>query len=203
MSHKITESKAEMERAQSSSEEAKKQLDTRMKEEVDRHQESISKVESKLSYYRHQLDNLRDDWGKKEIALNSQVQDLQGAVARSTVTHDTQFSQIRSQDDELRRYRGEITNQSRSMTQSTSQALASTNRLKRLEDELQQREFDIKELKKRTIVDKSDTVRREADLRTLLKSRDGENFEVNNKLNELQRTLIAREEEIRRLTAKL
>jgi acetyl-CoA carboxylase alpha subunit len=89
------------------------------------------------------------------------------------------------------------------MTQSTSQALASKNLLKRLEDELQQREFDIKELKKRTIVDKSDTVRREADLRTLLKSKDSENFEINNKLNELQRTLIAREEEIRRLTAKL
>ena len=203
MSHKVSESKAEMQRAQSSSEEAKKQLDTRMKEEVGRHQESISKVESKLSYYRHQLDKLRDDWGKKETALNSQVQDLQGAVARSTVTHDTQFSQIRSQDEELRKYRGEITNQSRSMTQSTSKALASKNRLKRLEDELQQREFDIKELKKRTIVDKSDTVRREADLRTLLKSKDGENFEINNKLNELQRTLIAREEEIRRLTAKL
>jgi hypothetical protein len=75
--------------------------------------------------------------------------------------------------------------------------------LKRLEDELQQREFDIKELKKRSIVDKSDTVRRETDLRTLLKSRDGESFEINNKLNELQRTLIAREEEIRRLTAKI
>ncbi|MFT7178557.1 MAG: DNA repair exonuclease SbcCD ATPase subunit [Oceanospirillaceae bacterium] len=203
MSHKVSEAKAEMQRAQSSSEEAKKQLDTRMKEEVGRHQESISKVENKLSYYRHQLDKLRDDWGKKETALNSQVQDLQGAVARSTVTHDTQFSQIRSQDEELRKYRGEITNQSRSMTQSTSMALASKNRLKRLEDELQQSEFDIKELKKRTIVDKSDTDRRETDLRTLLKSKDGENFEIINKLNELQRTLIAREEEIRRLTAKL
>ena len=53
------------------------------------------------------------------------------------------------------------------------------------------------------MVDKSDTARREADLRTLLKSRDGENFQINNKVSDLQRTLIAREEEIRRLTAKL
>ena len=203
MSHEVIESQGEMKRAQTSSEEAKKQLDTRMKEETARHQENISKVESKVSYYRHQLEKLRDDWGKKETALNAQVQDLQGAVARNSVTHDTQFSQIRSQDEELRKYRGEITNQSRNMSKSTSQALASTNRLKRLEDELQQREFDVKELKKRTIVDKSDTARRETDLRTLLKSRDGENFQINNKLTELQRTLIAREEEIRRLTAKL
>jgi hypothetical protein len=53
------------------------------------------------------------------------------------------------------------------------------------------------------MVDKSDTNRRETDLRTLLKSRDSENFEINSKLNELQRALIAREEEIRRLTSKL
>jgi hypothetical protein len=89
------------------------------------------------------------------------------------------------------------------MSKSTTQALASSNRLKRLEDELQQREFDIKELKKRTIVDKADTIRRESDLRSLLKSRDNENSDVNGQLNGLQRTLIARDEEIRRLTAKL
>jgi len=203
MGHKVAESKGEMKRAQASSEEAKKLLDNRMKEEMARHQESISKVKSKMSYYSHQLDKLRDEWGKKETALNSQVQDLQGEVARSAVTHDTQFSQIRSQDEELRKYRGEITSQSRNMSKSTSQALASTNRLKRLENELQQLEFEIKELKNRTMVDKSDTARREADLRTLLKSRDGENFQINNKVSDLQRTLIAREEEIRRLTAKL
>ena len=199
----MAESNGEMKRAQASSEEAKKLLDNRMKEEMARHQESISKVKSKMSYYSHQLDKLRDEWGKKETALNSQVQDLQGEVARSAVTHDTQFSQIRSQDEELRKYRGEITSQSRNMSKSTSQALASTNRLKRLENELQQLEFEIKELKNRTMVDKSDTARREADLRTLLKSRDGENFQINNKVSDLQRTLIAREEEIRRLTAKL
>ncbi len=203
MEYKVAEYKGEMERAQASSEEAKKQLDNRMREEVARHQETISKVESKVSYYRHQLDKLRDEWGKKETAFNSQVQDLQSEVARTSVTSDTQFSQIRSQDEELRKYRGEITNQSRNMSKSTTAALASSNRLKRLEDELQQREFDIKELKTRTIVDKSDTARRETDLRTLLKSRDNENSEVTAKLNELQRTLIAREEEIRRLTAKL
>ncbi|MDC9719133.1 MAG: hypothetical protein PSN46_00215 [Gammaproteobacteria bacterium] len=203
LQHQVSESKAEMQRAQGSSDEAKNQLDSRMKEEVARHQEHISKVESKMSYYRHQLDKLRDSWGKKEAALNSQVQDLQSEVARSTVTSDTQFSQIRSQDEELRKYRGEITSQSRHMSKYTTQALASNNRVKRLEDELQQREFDIKELKKRTIVDKSDTARRETDLRTLLKAKDSDYFEINNKLNDLQRTLIAREEEIRRLSAKL
>ncbi len=203
MQHKVAESKGEMQRAVASSEEAKKQLDNRMKEEVARHQTSVSKVESKLSYYRHQFDKLRDDWGKKEVALNSQVQDLQGVAARGTVTQDTQFSQIRSMDEELRKYRGEITNQSRDMSKSTSKALAASNRLKRLEDELQQRKLDVKELKKRILVVKSDTLRREADLRTLLKSREVKNVELGNKTNELQRTLIAREEEIRRLTAKL
>lgn len=203
MNHKVTESKAEMQRAQTSSEEAKKQLDNRMKEEITRHQTNVSKIESKLGYYRHQLDKLRDDSGKKEAALNSQLQDLQGVVARGTVTQDTQFSQIRSMDEELRKFRGEITNQSRKMSQSNNQTLASKNRLKRLEDTLLQREFDLKELKKRTIVDKSDTSRREADLRTLAKSREVEYAELSNKTNELQRTLIAREEEIRRLSAKL
>jgi chromosome segregation ATPase len=203
MNHKVSEANAEMQRAQTSSEEAKKQLDKRMKEEVSRHQASMSKLETKISYYRHQLDKLRDDFNKKEVALNAQVQDLQGTVARSAVTHDTQFSQIRSQEEELRKYRGEITSQSRHMSQSNSQALASTNRLKRLEDGLQQREVDIKELKKRTILDKSDASRREKDLRKLIKSREVESGAVSNKLNELQRTIIAREEEIRRLTAKL
>jgi hypothetical protein len=58
-------------------------------------------------------------------------------------------------------------------------------------------------LKKRTILDKSDASRREKDLRKLIKSREVESGAVSNKLNELQRTIIAREEEIRRLTAKL
>lgn len=203
MTHKVAESKGEMQRAQASSEEAKKQLETRMKEEGAHHQQSISKVKNKMSYYSHQLEKLRDEWGKKEAALNSQIQDLQGELARGAVTQDTQFSQIRSQEEELRKYRGEITSQSRNMSKSTSQALASTNRLKRLESELQQREFDIKELKNRMLVDKADTTRRETDLRTLLKTRDAENFEMNSKVNELQRALIAREEEIRRLSAKL
>lgn len=203
MNHTVSEAKAEMQRAMISSDEAKKQLDSRMKEEMTRHNTSIGKLESKVSYYRHQLDKLRDDWGKKEAGLNSQVQELQGTAARGKVTQDTQFSQIRSQDEELRKYRGEITNQSRHMSQSTSQALASTNRVKRLEDALQQREFDVKELQKRSMVDKSDAARREKDLRKLMKSRELEGLEINNNLLGLQRTLIAREEEIRRLTAKL
>ena len=203
MGHKVAESNGEMKRAQASSEEAKKLLDNRMKEEGVRHQENVSKVKSKMSYYKHQLDKLRDEWGKKEMALNSQIQDLQGEVARSTVTHDNQFSQIRSQDEELRKYRGEITSQSRNMSKSTSKVLASSNRLKRLEGELEQSETDMKELKNRTMLDKSATTRREKDIRKQLKSKDGEAFLLNNTVLELKRTLIAREEEIRRLTAKL
>ena len=156
-----------------------------------------------MSYYKHQLDKLRDEWGKKEMALNSQIQDLQGEVARSTVTHDNQFSQIRSQDEELRKYRGEITSQSRNMSKSTSKVLASSNRLKRLEGELEQSETDMKELKNRTMLDKSATTRREKDIRKQLKSKDGEAFLLNNTVLELKRTLIAREEEIRRITAKM
>ena len=203
MSHKVTESKGEMQRAQTSSDEAKTQLDVRLKEEGVRHQENVSKVKSKMSYYKHQLDKLRDEWGKKEMALNSQIQDLQGEVARSTVTHDNQFSQIRSQDEELRKYRGEITSQSRNMSKSTSKVLASSNRLKRLEGELEQSESDMKELKNRTMLDKSATTRREKDIRKQLKSKDGEAFLLNNTVLELKRTLIAREEEIRRITAKM
>jgi chromosome segregation ATPase len=203
MKNAVSEAKSEMQRAVSSSDEAKKQLDNRMKEETTRNNTNIGKLESKASYYRHQLDKLRDDWGKKEAGLNSQVQELQAVAARGTVTQDTQFSQIRSQDEELRKYRGEITNQSRHMSQSNSQALASTNRVKRLEDALQQREFDVKELQKRAMVEKSDASRREKELRKLIKSREVEGLEINNNLLGLQRTLIAREEEIRRLTAKL
>ena len=203
MKNTVSEAKSEMQRAVSSSDEAKKQLDNRMKEETTRNNTTIGKLESKVNYYRHQLDKLRDDWGKKEAGLNSQVQELQAVAARGTVTQDTQFSQIRSQDEELRKYRGEITNQSRHMSQSNSQALASTNRVKRLEDALQQREFDVKELQKRAMVEKSDASRREKELRKLIKAREVEGLEINNNLLGLQRTLIAREEEIRRLTAKL
>lgn len=199
----LTQSKADAEQALGSRDEAKKQLDQRMKDEILHHQESLHKMESKVNYYRHQLDKLRDEWGKKENAMNMRIQDLQAQLARNDVAIDTQVRQIRSQDEELRRFRGEMANQSRNMSASNTQILASKNRLKRLEDDLQQSEADIREAKKRALVDKTDFARRETDLRSLLKDKETELNASTVKLNEIQRVLIAREEEIRRLTAKL
>lgn len=199
----LAQAKAEGEQAASSRDEAKKQLDQRMKEEIIRHQEAINKVESKVSYYRHQLDKLRDEWGKKENALNGRISDMQAQIARNDVTIDTQMRQIRSQDEELKRFRGEIANQSRSVSTSNTQILANTNRIKRLEDELQQREADFKEAKKRSLLEKADATRRESDIRGILKDKETELNVSTAKVSELQRVLIAREEEIRRLTAKL
>ena len=199
----LAHARAEAEQAGSSRDEAKKQLDQRMKEEILRHQEATNKSTSKLSYYRHQLDKLRDEWGKKETAINGRLQDMQAQIARNDVTIDTQSRQIRSQDEELKRFRGEMTNQSRSVSASNTKILATNNRIKRLEDELQQRESEIKETKKRSLLDKSDNSRRETELRNLMKDKDTDFNAASTKLNELQRVLIAREEEIRRLTAKL
>ena len=199
----LAQAKAEGEQAASSRDEAKKQLDQRMKEEILRHQETLNKVESKVSYYRHQLDKLRDEWGKKENAFNGRISDMQAQIARNDVTIDTQLRQIRSQDEELKRFRGEIANQSRSVSTSNTQILANTNRIKRLEDELQQRESDFKEAKKRALLEKADSTRRESDIRGVLKDKETELNISTAKVSELQRVLIAREEEIRRLTAKL
>lgn len=199
----LAQAKAEGDQAASSRDEAKKQLDQRMKEEIIRHQEALNKVESKVSYYRHQLDKLRDEWGKKENAFNGRISDMQAQIARNDVTIDTQLRQIRSQDEELKRFRGEIANQSRSVSTSNTQILANTNRIKRLEDELQQREADFKEAKKRALLEKADSTRRESDIRGVLKEKETELNISTAKIGELQRVLIAREEEIRRLTAKL
>jgi len=199
----LAQARGDAEQAISSRDEAKKQLDQRMKEEILRHQEGMNKAESKLSYYRHQLDKLRDEWGKKEGALNVRIQDMQAQIARNDVTNDTQTRQIRSQDEELKRFRGEITNQSRNVSASNTQILATNNRLKRLEDELQLRESEIKESKKRGLLDKADSTRRETELRNLMKDKDTELNLSLAKVSELQRVMIAREEEIRRLTAKL
>ncbi len=199
----LAQARGEAEQATASRDEAKKQLDQRMKDEILRHQESMNKAESKLSYYRHQLDKLRDEWGKKEAALNVRIQDMQSQIARNDVTNDTQARQIRSQDEELKRFRGEITNQSRNVSASNTQILATNNRMKRIEDELHAREAEIKEVKKRGLLDKADNNRRETELRNLMAEKETELNVAVGKVSELQRVLIAREEEIRRLTAKL
>ncbi|MDP6191003.1 MAG: hypothetical protein QF872_09380, partial [Gammaproteobacteria bacterium] len=199
----LAQARGEAEQAADSRDEAKKQLDQRMKEEILHHQESLHKMENKVSYYRHQLDKLRDEWGKKENAMNSRIQDMQAQIARNDVSIDTQVRQIRSQDEELKRFRGEIANQSRNMSASNTQILASSNRLKRLEDDLQQRDANIKEAKQRALIDKADFTRRETELRGLLKDKEAGLNLTTGKVNELQRVLIARDEEIRRLTAKL
>ena len=197
------ERKAEMERAISSSEEAKKQLDERMKEEIARHQEASAKIKSQLSYYRNQLEKLRDSWGKKEAALKRQSQELQSEIARNEVTHDIQRAQIRSLDNELKNYRNEIASQSRNVSSSKSKVLSTSNQLKRLKAEVERCELEIKELKKREILDKANIARRETDMRLMLKSRDEDASKMNSRVSELQRKLIAREEEVRRLTARL
>jgi chromosome segregation ATPase len=192
-----------MERAINSSEEAKKQLDERMKEEIARHQEASAKIKSQLSYYRNQLEKLRDSWGKKEAALKRQLRELHSEIARSEVTNDTQLAQIRNLDNELKNYRNEIASQSRNVSSSNSQVLSTTNKLKRLQTEVERCELEIKELRKRAMLYKADIGRRETDMRLMLKTRDEDASKMNTRISELQRKLIAREEEVRRLTAKL
>ena len=195
--------KVDAEQANERKNEAKKLLDQRMKQEITRHQEANSVLENKLKYYRVQLDKVRDEWNKKETALNTQVQEYKTKIAHNDVVMDAQKRQIRAQDEELHRFHGEMVNQSRNVSSTSSQVLSKSNFIKRLEDEIQQNELMLKELKQRAHLEKSDYKRRETDLHKLLKEREAE-LNVNTaKVNELQRLLIAREEEVRRLTTRL
>jgi chromosome segregation ATPase len=195
--------KGETERAIKTSEETKRQLDERMKEEIARHQEASAKIKSQLSYYQNQLEKLRGSWGTKESALKRQLQELQSEIARNEVVQDTQRAQLRSLDNELKNYRNELASQSRNVSSSKSKVLSTTNKLKRFKDEVERCELEIKELKKRAILDKAEIARRETDMRLILKGRDEDANKMSVRINDLQRKLIAREEEVRRLTARL
>lgn len=197
------EARHELERVAKSKEEMRQQFDQRLKEEQARAQEQLAKQKSEVSHLRLVIEQNKDESGKKEAALTRQIHDLQAEVARGEVKVETQQTQIRNLEQELKGYRLETANSNRDATKLNAQILAEVNKNKRLEDRVQQLEHEYKELNKKLSSNAMDSARREAELRQQVNERDDELLKLKAQLKQQQSNLLAREEEVKRLQARL
>ena len=181
----------------------KQQLERRIKEEDERHLKLIQKQETKLNYFQNELDKSREEWNKREAALTNQIRALQTQQSTDKKKIDSQKRQLANQEQELKIFRKEAHDVVSSKTSSKSQALISKNEIKRLQETIQEKETDIKDLKQRTMMAKSEASRREQELNAILRERDAELNILTEKCKELQLSLIAREEEVKRLRSNI
>ena len=198
----LQDSRHEVKRIAKTLEDAKRTFDGRLKDEQRHNQELLAKAEAELRHYRHNLEVVRDDAGKKESALTKSIHDLQSEVARREVKIETLHGQMKSLEMELKTMRADTGSQARKLSQASAKMLSETNKNKRLEERVKQLEADLKAEQQRVALSSSEAMRKEADLRQAIKLRDDELLRVKGSVSGLQKKLIGQEEQIRRLHAQ-
>mgnify|MGYP000703974392 CR=1 FL=1 len=199
---KLQDSRNDIKRSAKTLEDAKRTFDGRMKDEQSHSQELLAKVEGELRHYRNNLELVRDEAGKKESALTKGIHELQSEVAKRDVKIETLQGQLKSLESELKITRTDTGSQTRQLAQATSKILSETNKNKRSEERVKQLEADLKSEQQRVALSSSESMRKEADLRHAVKTRDEELMRVKASISGLQKKLIAQEEQIRRLHAQ-
>ncbi len=184
-------------------EDSKRTFDQRIKDEQRHALEVVSKADVDVRYYKNALEKLRDEVGKKESALTKEIHDQKAELAKKDVKTETQRTQIRSQEEELKVLKQEATTQSRELARCNAALLAETNRTKRLEDKGRELDNEIKRLNQKQLHAASDWGRRENLLRTQLKEKEEELMRLQSRIASLEKRMITQDEEIRRLNARL
>ncbi|RVU32810.1 DNA-binding protein [Neptunomonas marina] len=184
-------------------EDTKRTFDQRIKDEQRHTLEAVSKAEVDVRYYKNALEKLRDEVGKKESALTKDIHDLKGEIAKRDVKLETQVTQLRSQEDELKQFKHDAGNQSRELAKVNASLLSETNKTKRLQDRIQELETEIKRLNQKYLHATSDWSRRENVIRNSLKDKDDELIRAQARASSLEKRIIGQDEEIRRLNAKI
>lgn len=200
---KLHDARNDLKRASQSLEDAKRTFDHRLKDEQAHGQELVLKAEAEARHYRNQLEQIRDEAGKKESALVKNIHDLQAELAKREVKIETLQGQVKSLETELKTMRSDTGSQGRQIAQLSAQLLSATNQNKRLEERVKQLESDVKHERQRASLSSSETLRKEAELRQSVKAKEDELIRTKASLSGLQKKLIGQEEQIRRLMTQL
>jgi len=184
-------------------EDAKRTFEQRLKEDQRHALDQISKSEADARYYRTASEKLRDDAGVKETNLTKKNHDLQSEIARHEVRIDTQYTLIRSQEEELKELKQLSMAQSRDKVSSSSSLLAETNKAKRLEQKRKELDAEIKRLNQKSLNSATEWGRRENLLRNEFRSIQEELQRAQLKVANLEKRCISQDEEMRRIKSKL
>jgi hypothetical protein len=184
-------------------EDSKRTFDQRIKDEQRHMLEAISKADVDAKYYKNALEKLRDEIGKKESVLTKSIHDIKAELAKKEVKIDTQRTQVRSQEAELKLLKQDAALQSRELSRCTSALLAETNKSKRLEDKGRELDNEIKRLNQKQLNSTTDWSRRENSLRKEVKEKDEELIRTLSRIANIEKRIISQDEEIRRLNVRL
>ncbi len=184
-------------------EDSKRTFEQRLKEDQRHALDQISKSEADARYYRTASEKLRDDAGAKETTLTKKTHDLQSEIARHEVRIDTQFTLIRSQEEELKELKQLSMLRAREMVSNTSALLAETNKAKRLEQKRKELDAETKRLNQKGLNSATEWGRRENLLRGELRSNQEELQRAQLKVVNLEKRSISQDEEIRRVKSNL
>ncbi|MFP8966058.1 DNA-binding protein [Pokkaliibacter sp. CJK22405] len=197
------EIRAELDRTTRKRDESRATFEARLKEEQSRLVEIQAKFRNEISQMRSTHDQLRDESNKRDTAYMRQISDLQAEVSRGEVKIETLSNQVKSLEQELKGYRYESSNSSRELNKLNAQLLTEINRSKRFEHRINELESASKEVGKRVTTSTAETMRRESDLRQQVLEREDELQKLRAQLKQQQSVLISREEEMKRLQARL
>lgn len=184
-------------------EDSKRTFDQRIKDEQRHMLEAVSKADVDVRYYKNALEKFRDEVGKKESVLTKSIHDIKAELAKKDVKIDTQRTQLRSQEAELKLLKQDGSLQSRELSRYTSSLLAETNKTKRLEDKGRDLDGEIRRLNQKQHNATIDWSRRENSLRKQLKDKDDELVRTMARLTSLEKRIIAQDEELRRMNSRL
>ena len=181
---------------------SKRTFDQRIKEEQRHTLEAVSKADADVRYYRGALEKLRDEVGKKESALTKNIHDMQAELARKDVKNDTQKTQIKSLEAELKQIKLDTSSQSRELAKINSSLLAESNKNKRLEDKIKTLDEEVRRARQKQVSLTTEHSRREGSMRGQFKDKEEELVRSLAKIASLEKKVISQDEEIRRLNAR-
>lgn len=182
---------------------SKRTFDQRIKDEQRHTLEAVSKSDADVRYYRGALEKLRDEAGKKESALTKTIHDLQAELARKDVKNDTQKTQIKSLEDELKKIKNDSSGQNRDLAKINTQLLSESNKNKRLEDRIKELDEEIRKARQKQVTLTNEQARRESGIRSQYKDKEEELARALAKVSSLEKKIITQDEEIRRLNSRL
>lgn len=182
---------------------SKRTFDQRIKDEQRHTLDAVSKADADVRYYRSALEKLRDEVGKKESALTKSIHDLQAELARKDAKNDTQKTQIKSLEDELKKIKQDSTGQNRDLSKLNSQLLSEANKNKRLESKIKELDEEIKKARQKQVVLANEQSRRESGIRSQYKEKEEELVRALAKASSLEKKIITQDEEIRRLNSRI
>ncbi|MGH1460661.1 MAG: DNA-binding protein [Neptuniibacter sp.] len=186
-----------------SNDDSKRTFDQRIKDEQRRSLEALSKADADIRYYRGSLEKLRDEVGKKESALTKSIHELQAEIARKDAKVDSQRTQTKSLETELKNLKLSSSGQNRDLSKINNDLLSEVNKNKRLSDKVKEMEEDLKRARQKQVSISTEQSRREASIRTKYQEKEEELVRALTRIASLEKKIVTQDEEVRRLNSRI